>query len=73
MIESKIWDERKMEAKKAKKKDKKKGDNVISLYNKVCNHFGFNYNYKERKTPGSVNIIYNMYEKPEKIYVIAAR
>ena len=77
LIESKIWNERcqttDIEKKKKKNKSKKKPDTIFTLYNKVCNHFGFEYNYKDRKTPHSVNIVYNIKHSPPSIYIIAAR
>ena len=39
----------------------------------MCNHFDFDFDWEKKKSPNSVNIIFNIHESPPKIYIIAGR
>jgi hypothetical protein len=80
LVENKIWDDTKKDKngnsirlKKKYKKKLKNDDNIIVSYNKICNHFGFDFDYIKDKNPQSVNIIFDIHSKPPMVIITAAR
>ena len=80
LIENKIWDDSKKDkfgnSTRLKKKHKlklKNDDRITVQYNRICNHFRFDFDYTKKKNPQSVNIIFDVHSKPPMVIITAAR